>query len=279
MGWGSSVMKWSKPASEALTRVPFFVRKRVKRRVEEEAAGCGAREVTLNHVRACQKRFMDRMEDEVRGYQVETCFGSGGCPHRAVVSDGLPNELENRLAQRDLKEFLRERVNGPLKMHHEFRISIADCPNACSRPQIVDIGLIGACRPVITEEPCSQCLACVQACRENAMILDGRTPRIDMDKCLSCGQCIRVCPTGTLRVGRSGYRILLGGKLGRHPRLGTELFRIHGSGSVIEVVEQCLDHFQSHCRTGERFGEILERTGVGELVVQIEKNESITHPS
>jgi dissimilatory sulfite reductase (desulfoviridin) alpha/beta subunit len=27
------------------------------------------------------------------------------------------------------------------------------------------------------------------------------------------------------------------------------------------VVGRCLDHYQRHCEHGERFGEILERTG------------------
>jgi hypothetical protein len=31
-------VKWSKEANEALSKVPFFVRKRVKRRLEEDAA-------------------------------------------------------------------------------------------------------------------------------------------------------------------------------------------------------------------------------------------------
>jgi hypothetical protein len=44
----------------------------VRKRVEEETARLGKQEVTLEHVRACQKRFLARMEDEVKGYQVET---------------------------------------------------------------------------------------------------------------------------------------------------------------------------------------------------------------
>jgi dissimilatory sulfite reductase (desulfoviridin) alpha/beta subunit len=44
---------------------------------------------------------------------------------------------------------LKKIVRGSLRIHHEFRISISDCPNACSRPQITDIGLIGACHPVV----------------------------------------------------------------------------------------------------------------------------------
>ncbi len=89
------------------------------------------------------------MENELSGYQVETCSGPRGCPNRAVVCEGLAEEIEQRLAKQDLRSFLKRIVRGPLKIHHELRISVSDCPNACSRPQIADIGLIGALHPAI----------------------------------------------------------------------------------------------------------------------------------
>ena len=64
-------MKWNKDAAEAVSRVPFFVRKRVKRRVEEEARRCGSDLVTIQHVRSCQKKFLDNMSSEIKGYQVD----------------------------------------------------------------------------------------------------------------------------------------------------------------------------------------------------------------
>ena len=256
-------MKWSNEANKALSRVPFFVKKRVKKRVEEEAAGRKADEVTLEHVHTCRKMFLNRMEDEVKGFQVETCFGPGGCPNRAVNSDGLPERIEKFFSKRNIKSFLKERVNGPLKMHHEFRISISDCPNACSRPQIVDIGLIGACRPEVSVEPCTQqCGACVEACKENAASIEDDVPFIDDEKCLYCGQCVQPCTTGALRETESGYRILVGGKLGRHPRLATELPGIYQPGEALAVIERCLDHYQHHCLKGERFGAILEQVPI-----------------
>lgn len=260
------MIKWSREANEALSRVPFFVRKRVKKRVEEEAASVGAYEVTIEHVRTCQKRFLNRMEDEVKGFQVETCFGPTGCPNRAVISDGLPKKLEKKLLKRNLKEFLKKRVNGPLKMHHEFRISVSDCPNACSRPQIFDVGLIGACRPEISIEPCTQCGACVEACRENAISLENDVPFVDDEKCLYCGQCVGICPTGTLQEGAKGFRILVGGKLGRHPRLAEELPGIFKVEDIPEQIDRCLDYYQQYCLKGERFGEILELKGFNGLV-------------
>ncbi len=258
-------MKWTDEANDAVSKVPFFVRKRVRKRVEEEAVRCGVTEVRLEHVKTCQQRFINRMEDEVRGYQVETCFGPSGCPNRAVVYENFPQKIEDRLARRNLKFFLKERVKGPLKMHHEFRASISDCPNACSRPQIADLGLIGARRPVVTDAPCSQCGACVQVCREEAISLQEDKPALDLSKCLSCGQCITACPTGTLLEKERGYRILVGGKLGRHPRLAAEIPGIYGLEEALKKVDRCLDHYQHHCRRGERFGEILEGAGADEI--------------
>jgi dissimilatory sulfite reductase (desulfoviridin) alpha/beta subunit len=258
-------MKWSVEAEAAVSKVPFFVRKRVKKRVEEEALRCGAKEVHLQHVQTCQKRFLNQMEDEVKGYQVETCFGPTGCPNRAVTWDDLSRKVEDRIAQRNLKSFLKERVQGPLKIHHEFRISIADCPNACSRPQIADLGLIGARKPKVSDAPCSQCGACVEICREKAIFLNGQGPLVDFSKCLHCGQCLNVCPTGTLLEDTKGYRIQVGGKLGRHPRLARELPGIYGLEETLRMVDRCLDHYQRYCQQGERFGEVLERTGLEEL--------------
>ncbi|MBN1849121.1 MAG: 4Fe-4S binding protein [Deltaproteobacteria bacterium] len=258
-------MQWSDEASKTISKVPFFIRKRVKRKVEEEAAGAGARQVTMEHVRASQKRFLNRMEDEVKGYQIETCFGPSGCPNRAVEYDGLIEDLENQLSKRNLKAFLKKKVNGPLKMHHEFRISISDCPNACSRPQIADIGIIGACAPAITDMGCDECGACVDTCKEEALFLNAGRPFIHPEKCIYCGQCARVCPTGTLTEGQKGFRIQVGGKLGRHPRLATEIPGIHTPQDIPKFIDRCLDYYQTHCQKGERFGEMIEKNGVEEL--------------
>ena len=203
-------MNWTEEADEAISKVPFFVRKRVRKRVEEEAARSGSSAVTLEHVKACQKRFLNQMEEEVKGFQVEACFGSTGCPNRAVAYDAFPKKVEALLARKNLKSFLKEKAQGPLKMHHEIRVSISECPNACSRPQISDIGLIGARSPKISAESCIQCGACVDICREGAIILAGKWPVLDLEKCVSCGQCISACPTRTLQEEEKGLRIQVG---------------------------------------------------------------------
>jgi anaerobic sulfite reductase subunit C len=266
-------MRWSPEAKDALKKVPFFVRKRVKKRVEEEASRCGDDLVTLQHVTLCRNRFLEKMFDEIKGYQVETCFGPDACSNRAAVSDGLIEEIERMLAGKDLEGFLKAKVDGPLKFHHEFRISVSDCPNACSRPQIVDIGLIGASTPKRGKEPCNQCSACVEACKESAIFLGDDGPVIDEAVCLGCGACIRACPTGTLEVEKGGYRVLLGGKLGRHPRLGEELPGIHAPEEIPDIVERFVDIYRSLCREGERLGVIMERVGKEKFLEEPGKSE------
>ena len=255
-------MQWTLDAEEALAKVPFFVRKRVRARVEEEARRAGRNRVTLAEVKVTQKRFLAGMASEVKGYQLDTCFGPSGCPNRIGVDSGLVDKIEACLKDADLLAFLQDSVQGELKFHHEFRVTLADCPNACSQPQIKDIGLLAACRPRVTDAVCTGCENCVHACRDEAVRLDAvvSCPTLDMERCVACGQCITACSTGTLAEGEMGYRVQLGGKLGRHPRLARELPGIYSPEAVLEIVQACLDLHKAHSRNGQRFGELLTET-------------------
>ncbi len=252
-------MKWMPEAEEALRKVPFFVRKRVRVRVEKEAKEAAKTVVSLADVKATQGRYLASMSSEIKGYQIETCFGPSGCPNRAIISDHLLARIEADVKKEDLLGFLKKTVQGELKFHHEFRITLADCPNACSQPQIKDIGIIGACAPIVTSEPCTMCEACIETCREDAIRMDTakEVPLIDNELCLKCGKCIPACPTGTLVEGQKGFRVQLGGKLGRHPQLARELPGIYDENTVIKIVKDCLRFYKNNSKHGERFGQIL----------------------
>ena len=254
-----TTLKWHPDAETAVAKAPFFVRKRIRARVEKEALKRGQKVVTLAEVKAMQQRFLNQQEKEIKGYQIDTCFGHTGCPMRAVVSDTLLTKIETLFQQADLLGFLKSQVQGKLKFHHEFRVTIADCPNACSQPQIKDIGIIGGVVPQTTDEACSLCEACTEVCKEAAIELSGSDapPRIDPELCMRCGQCVPVCSSKTIVAGQNGYRVLLGGRLGRHPRLAIELPELYDETTVLEIVSACIDLYKQKSRNGKRFAHLL----------------------
>ncbi len=253
-------MKWTPEAEKTIKKVPFFVRKKVRVRVENDARNKGKELITLDDVNATKTAYLTKMSSEVKGYQIDACFGPEGCPNRANISGPLAEKIEEIFSKEDLLGFLKERVSGDLKLHHEFRVTIADCPNACSQPQIKDIGIIGACIPKITDEECTLCNGCVDICKEKAIAVDENLSRpvLDFSLCLKCGQCVGVCPTGTIEKRETGFRVLLGGKLGRHPQLAKELPGIYDENGVIEIVIKCIDFYKEHSKHGERFAEIFK---------------------
>ncbi|MFP4454015.1 MAG: 4Fe-4S dicluster domain-containing protein [Desulfobacterales bacterium] len=258
-------IQWDDEAREAVKKVPFFVRKRVKNRVESYVAGAGRSRVTLDDVHAVKKQYLENMEEEVRGYRVEGCFGPRGCPNRAGPHEDLASRLEALLADKQLLAFLKSTVEGPLKFHHEFSITIAECPNACSRPQIKDIGITGAAVPEITDESCTMCGACVDECKEGAVRLNEtlEKPEIDRAKCLDCGRCADVCPTKTISISRRAYKIMIGGKLGRHPRLAEPLPGLYDAVQVLDIVDRCVDFYKKYSTGGKRFAQLYAESSDG----------------
>jgi dissimilatory sulfite reductase (desulfoviridin) alpha/beta subunit len=69
-----------------------------------------------------------------------------------------------------------------------------------------------------------------------------------------------VCPTGTLVTGIVGFRVQLGGKLGRHPQLALELPGLYDQDAVLDIIRACLELYKVKSQRGERFGEILQMT-------------------
>ncbi len=254
-------MKWSPQAEAAIKKVPFFIRKKVRKKVEAHAEGKGKKKVEIEDVTSLKKQFLSKggMEKEVQGYDISTCFGGDGCPNIANSSAAILPDIQAIMEKADILSFLKANVSGGIKFHHEFRVSISDCPNACSRPQIVDIGIIGAVRPVQGENDCTLCSACVEVCPDGAICLDEtkEQPVIDQSLCLLCGKCITACPTGTIEEGEKGFRVLLGGRLGRHPRLAMEVPEIQSKPQVLAIIERSLNFYKTHSKNGQRFSKIL----------------------
>lgn len=214
----------------------------------------------IKKVKKIQSRFLSGMDAENKGYRIEACSGRRGCPNLANESASLFKQIEELLAQKDLVGFLRRNVKGSIKFHHEFRVTLADCPNSCSQPQIKDIGIIGAVIPAITEESCSLCEECVAVCKDKAIRISNlkARPEINTDLCLMCGLCVKACPTGAISEGERGFRVQIGGKLGRRPRLARELPGIYNEADVLNIINRCIEYYLTHSKDGQRFAEIIE---------------------
>jgi len=254
-------MKWSRDADRAIKKVPFFVRKKVKKKVEDFVGQKGKSSVELSDVNKLKQNFLSKggMEKDIKGYEVTTCFGGAGCPNTANSCTLLAKDIETIIEKENILSFLKKSVKGDLKFHHEFRITLSDCPNACSRPQIVDIGIIGSVLPGTSNEACSLCNACVDICDESAITLDEEnvTPVIDYDQCLMCAKCIKVCPTGTIGEKEKGFRVMLGGRLGRHPRLALEVAGLQTHDEVLTIVKKSLKFYKENSKNGQRFSHIF----------------------
>ncbi len=192
----------------------------------------------------------------LKGYNIAACFGEKSCPNAANQTAPLEKEIKAVFERENILGFLQRAVQGPLRAHHEFRVSLCDCANACSRPQIADIGIIGAVSPGISDRPCTCCGNCVDICDETAVTLRENIPIIDHRRCLMCGKCVAACPTGTLTEA-IGYRVMLGGRLGRHPRLAMETGGIHTHEQVLAILHNCLKFYKKTSIGGQRFSHIL----------------------
>jgi anaerobic sulfite reductase subunit C len=261
-GFTEMKVSWAPDAEKLLGRVPFFVRHRVRKKVEEEVAAGGRAQVTVADLEESKRRHLQRLSEGVKGYTLETCFGGSGCQNALVTSTELVPRLEQLLEQAGLLSFLRSRLGEKLKLHHQFRVTVSDCPNACSQPQIKDVGIIGEAEMSCDPDACTGCGECAAVCEESAVILnEGRLLGTDPERCVRCAACARVCPPQALRNDFATYRVLVGGKLGRHPQLAVELARGLDTDQVVALVSRIVEIYKANALSGERLGTIVKRLG------------------
>jgi len=152
------------------------------------------------------------------------------------------------------------------KMPRKFTITLSACPNYCSHPYLNDVGIIGMAHPKINSDKCIGCGQCVRLCRGDeggALKQDGMNPpEIDYDKCIECGWCINNCPTGAMEAERRGCTIIVGGKGGSDPRLPVELVRIAKEEDTLGILERIFLYMQEHSSDGERLVDVLDRKGI-----------------
>ncbi|HEY8909280.1 MAG TPA: 4Fe-4S dicluster domain-containing protein [Desulfosporosinus sp.] len=190
------------------------------------------------------------------GFQVEYCRPN--CPKAARSWHNLYDKLITTLASLDLLESL-EKEFQPILHHHLPKVCIAGCPNGCSQPNIKDFGISGYVTPQVTTASCSGCNACVRACLEDAITWQIHGITIDYARCLSCGDCQRVCPSGTLIAGESGWQLRTGGRVGRHPKFASTGSSVQTDEEVLTWISQTMSQYIKNKQPRERLTHYLER--------------------
>jgi anaerobic sulfite reductase subunit C len=269
---------WDKEAEAALGRTPFFVRAMVRKKVSENVAKKGGSRVTLADFREAESKFRDMMagksraelegmmpKDNQPGVEmvvIEMCRNEiSGCPHTLIRTSEWKEAVQRWVEEKSINERLRARVPGDrVLFHHKLRISVAGCPNGCSRPQIADIGIVGCVSPDVDPKNCTFCGACTEACPDDAIAVEGDPPVFDRKACQGCTACRDACPDGCIRLSPARARIILGGKLGRHPHLAEPIAEAETTKEMIEFIDGVFEDYIKNSNPGERYAEYFVRT-------------------
>ncbi len=172
----------------------------------------------------------------------------------------------------DLARKIDEKYFGK-EMPGKVRIAVSACPNSCVSETLNEIGITGIKAPDRDGGYCTGCGTCVQYCREDAlMVKEGRVV-LNKDLCLACGTCVRSCVFGTLSSSVSGYRITLGGKRGRHPKVGQHLITVSTAEAALVVVDCIIDWIYRYAAFDKMIvDQIGKDLDLADLKVSLEKN-------
>lgn len=181
-------------------------------------------------------------KDEI--VNVVCCPGNERCKYANIDTITLARELDARLFGREM----------PVKI----RISLSGCPNACTSPMLNEIGIIGIREPIRTAGLCTGCGTCMEYCREDAIRIRNGISVLDTERCMKCGNCLMSCPFGTLKTKGRQYLVTVGGRRGRHPKVGRKLAVLDDDTTVIEIVEKIVQWVYRRAWSGRLLSDQLD---------------------
>jgi C_GCAxxG_C_C family probable redox protein len=159
---------------------------------------------------------------------------------------------------------------------HKFKIAVGGCPNNCVKPNLNDVGIVGANAPEYNQEICRGCKRCQMelACPvQAAKVVEGKL-RIDPDLCNSCGRCIAKCPFHCADQGTAGWKIYVGGRWGKKVAHGQMLRKLFtDKEDVLNTVEKSILLFRDLGLSGERFADTIDRLGFEQVEALLLSND------
>jgi len=198
-------------------------------------------------------------------------FSTGGPRIRTITACQGRSCLHGLIDPQALARKIDERLSGRPDLPHKFKIGIAGCPNACTKPRENDLGIMGIAHKVFRDDLCVRCGRCVDDCRTpGALEISSEHLVCHEDRCEQCGDCVAACPFGAWELGGATYAVFVGGKMGKRPRLADRLpWAVSGEESILRTVECTIDWYAKTAERGERFGAALDRLGVAPLVAHL----------
>ena len=155
---------------------------------------------------------------------ITACPGTDRCRFAMIDSISLARTLDEKFFGKEM----------PVK----FRVAISSCPNSCVSERLNEIGITGVVRPYRIPGTCTGCGTCVQYCREGAIAIKNGMIKLNDGLCVHCGMCIQSCPFHIIKADPAAYHITIGGKRGRHPRVGYHVVTVKTPETVVNVVEK-----------------------------------------
>lgn len=243
-------MKWTLEAKDKIKDYPYYARASIRKKSQVMARKKALECVDLRLVEeAISQVDIDEMLkieenwnqiDFNENIDVAFCGGVRGCSLSLMDDIKVGIDLFRVLEEEDIGLIIEEAKASRKTFHKTFKGGVSGCPNSCSQPQIKDISIVGFMRPNLDLSKCVRCRKCMGKCPEGAITLNENIS-IDYENCLDCGKCIKICPTGGIRTMEKGYKLYIGGKLGRRPALAS----LYGEYSSMEEMEKDLSYILS----------------------------------
>ena len=196
---------------------------------------------------------------------VVSCKGTT-CQYGLYDTYALTDEIHNR--------FYKNYHN--VSLPHKFKIAAGGCPNNCVKPNLNDLGIVGARRPVYNADLCRGCKKCKieTTCPiKITKVVDGKLV-LDETKCNNCGRCVTKCPFHCIDESVYGWKIYVGGRWGKsvaHGRMLSKFFT--DKEDLMNTIEKTILFFRSEGIPGERLSDTIERIGFEKAEEMILGNE------
>ncbi len=192
------------------------------------------------------EEFFD--DDSRELYSIQMCPSQYGAASDIKIENmrRLMPALRARLKELDITPLMMDLTETALMPHHEFRVTVTGCTNACLSPYFSDFGILGVYDVSVDPEACTGCGRCEEYCTLRAITMRDGLPHFDKTVCIRCAGCEEFCPETAVRVRDMGYKVVVGGKGARHPNIAATVTEMTDLDGVLGILEKTVGMIRRH---------------------------------